>query len=88
MINWKNIFIEFNNTKYKLVFTNHALERMEQRWINLELVKHSIENYDEYFESYWKKVVEKSLNFNTIRTVFDINQNNIILITSMFLLWK
>ena len=61
---------------------------MEQRWINLDFVKNSIENYDKYFESYWKKVVEKNLNFNTIRTVFDINQNNIILITSMFLLWK
>jgi len=86
--NWKEIFVRFDWIRYKLVFTNHSLDRMKQRWISLEYIIESIEFYDKYFDSYWKKVVEKNLNSNTIRTVFDVSIDNIILITSMILLWK
>lgn len=88
MANWKEIFVRFDWIRYKLVFTNHSLDRMKQRWISLEYIIESIEFYDKYFDSYWKKVVEKNLNSNTIRTVFDVSIDNIILITSMILLWK
>lgn len=87
MANWKETFVVFENKSYKIIFTKHSLERMEQRWISLEQVIESIEKYDKYFENYWKKVVEKNLKLNIIRTVFDLKENNIILITSMFL-WK
>lgn len=81
------IYVEFQETKYKIIFTKHALDRMKQRWINLNLIIESIEKYDNFYESYLKKVVEKRYNSNTMRTVFDIKEDNIILITSMFL-WK
>jgi len=84
----KEIFVRFDWIRYKLVFTNHSLDRMKQRWISLQDIIESIEFYDKYFDSYWKKVVEKNLNSNTIRTVFDVSIDNIILITSMILLWK
>jgi hypothetical protein len=87
MASWKEIFVKLDYIEYKIIFTKHSLERMEQRWISLEQIIESIEKYDKYFESYWKKVVEKYLKTNTIRTVFDFREDNIILITSMFL-WK
>lgn len=55
-----NIFIViFEWIEYKLVFTNHGLLRMQQRWINIEMIIESIEKYDLYYENYFKKVVEK-----------------------------
>jgi len=60
---------------------------MKERWISLDLLKNSIEKYDRHFVNYWKEVVEKDFNLNTIRTVFSLKSNNIILITTI-LLWK
>ena len=84
---WKNIKIIFNWKQYNIIFTNHAIDRMKERWISLDLLKNSIEKYDRHFVNYWKEVVEKDFNLNTIRTVFSLKSNNIILITTI-LLWK
>ncbi len=81
------ILVNFKWKKYNVVFTKHALERMKSRGITFYDVKNSIENFDKHYKSYWKDVVEKEIDFNIIRTVFSINSDNIILITSMFL-WK
>ena len=83
----KNIKIIFKWVNYNIRFTNHALERMEERWISFLLLKSSIEHYDRHFINEWKEVVEKDFKFSIIRTVFTIKTNNIILITSI-LLWK
>lgn len=80
-------YATFQWKKYKIIWTKHSLERMEQRWINVDLVISCIENYDRFYESYDKKVVEKEYETNILRTIFDIQTNNIILITTMFL-WK
>ena len=84
---WENIKVIFKWKTYNIRFTNHALERMEERWISLILLKASIENFDRYFINNWKEVVEKDFKFSIIRTVFTLKTNNIILITSI-LLWK
>ena len=84
---WRNIFVIFNWKKYTLRFTNHSLERMQERWISILTLKESFEKYDRHFESYRKEIVEKDMKLDIIRTVFIIKTNNIILITTM-LLWK
>jgi len=83
----KNIKVIFKWKTYTIRFTNHALERMEERWISLLLLKRSIEKFDRHFQNDWREIVEKDFEIGIIRTVFKIKTVNIILITSI-LLWK
>jgi len=84
---WENIKVIFKRKTYTIRFTNHALERMKERWISILLLKTSIENFDRHFQNDWKEVVEKDFKLSIVRTVFTIKTTNIILITSI-LLWK
>jgi len=77
----------FDWIEYKIIFTNHSKQRMNERWINLKDIVNSIENYDKKYNNFWKEIVEKSIFIGNIRTVFSLKENNIILITSM-ILWK
>ena len=80
-------YVLFKWIRYKLVFTNHSLERMEERWIKFGELINSIEKFDISYVKYWKEIVEKQEKVGNIRTVFTIKTKNVILITTM-ILWK
>ena len=84
----EKICVNFRWEDYRLVFTDHANDRLDERWININDVKYSIEEFDINYQKYWKEIVEKKIKVGRIRTVFSIKTNrHIILITSM-ILWK
>ena len=61
------------------------MQRMKERGISLDMIIRSIESYDKNYEKYGKQVVEKQINLDIIRTIFQVKSNHLILITSMIL---